>query len=390
MNDFIAFGRPNFGPLEIEQVTRVMESGWVGMGAETITFEDELAHSLQSGGFVTVNSCTSALFLSLLVSGVGVGDEVICPSFTWCSTANAALYLGATAVFADIDPHTLSVTTETILARVTSRTKAVVVVHFGGYAVDVAGLRAALPAHIRIVEDAAHALGSTYADGRPVGSSGHLTCFSFYANKNLSTGEGGGIAVRDPVVRDRLKELRLHALPIDAWKRYSSARSILVSPPLTELGYKMNFTDLQAAIGRVQLRRQAGFAQQRQSIARRFHATLSKEFPEIAYQQDVFEPSHARHLFVLLLPEHCTPDMRTELILRMRADNVGATIHYAPLHSMPLYRFPNRLPVTEGIARHIMSLPISARMTMDEADLVVRSFEKNYRDVVAKEPNLAS
>jgi dTDP-4-amino-4,6-dideoxygalactose transaminase len=184
--DYLAFGRPDFGEEEIAAVTRVLRSGWVGMGPEVIAFEQELSSFVDAPHVVTVNSCTSALHLALLVNGVGPGDEVIVPSLTWCSTANAALYLGARPIFCDIDQATLCSTTELILAQLGPRTKAVVVVHFGGIAVDVQELRRGLPAHVSIIEDAAHALGACYQNGRRVGSSGNLVCFSFYANKNLS------------------------------------------------------------------------------------------------------------------------------------------------------------------------------------------------------------
>src|SRR3989454_9151534 len=227
--EYLPFGRPNFSDQEIAAVTRVLRAGWVGMGPETIAFERELADYVGAPHVVAVNSCTSALFLSLLVNGVGPGDEVICPSLTWCSTANAALYLGARPVFCDVDADTLCVTREHVLTKVTSKTKAVMVVHFGGFAVDVGALRAALPPSVAIVEDAAHALGAKFKDGRPVGSSGNLTCFSFYANKNLSTGEGGAIALSDAKKAERLRSLRQHGMPVDAWRRFSHPKSIIMS-----------------------------------------------------------------------------------------------------------------------------------------------------------------
>ena len=166
---YLPFGRPDFSADEIEAVARVMQSGWVGMGPETIAFENELAAFMEAPEVVSVNSCTSALFLSLLASGVGPGDEVITPSLTWCATANAALYLGATPVFCDIDEAALCVTPQSVLAVLTPRTKAVVPVHYGGLAVDVAALRRALPDHVAIVEDAAHALGALYPTRVPSG-----------------------------------------------------------------------------------------------------------------------------------------------------------------------------------------------------------------------------
>ena len=372
--EYLPFGRPNFGDEEIAAVTRVLRSGWVGMGPETLAFERELADRLGVPHAVTVNSCTSALYLSLLVAGVGPADEVICPSLTWCSTANAALYVGATPVFCDVDQDTLCLTPELVLDQLTPRTKAVVVVHFGGLAVDVAKLKGYLPTGVAVIEDAAHALGSRFADGRAVGASGNLTCFSFYANKNVSTAEGGAVSVSDDTLARRLQSLRQHALPIDAWRRYSHPQALLLSNQLTELGYKMNFTDLQASIGRVQLRRLAQFEVTRLAIARRYVEGLRGLVPALGFQTDCTSSAHARHLFVVRLPVHEMKMSRDDLILALRAKNIGVSIHYAPLHSMPLYRSdskPASLPVSEGLAQSIMTLPISASMTVDDADYVV-------------------
>jgi len=342
------------------------------MGPETIAFEMELAEYLGVPHAVTVNSCTSALFLALVAHGVGPGDEVICPSLTWCATANAALYLGATPVFCDVDAETLCVTPETVAARVTSRTKAVMVVHFGGLAADVAGIAAALPAGVAIVEDAAHALGARFPDGRTVGSSGNLTCFSFYANKNLSTGEGGAIALYDDAVASRLRSLRQSGLSSDAWKRYSHPTNALV-PALTELGYKLNFTDLNAVIGRVQLRRQGDFGKVRQAVARHYLERLSAPGLGVGFQCGLAGDHHARHLLVALLPGHGPGTRRNELVLELRRRNIGASIHYAPLHTMPLYGGAARngaLPVTERITRSNVTLPISGSITRTDADYV--------------------
>ena len=369
---YLPFGRPNFSEAEIEAVKRVLRSGWIGMGAETLAFEQELARFVGAPHVVTVNSCTSALHLALLVSGVGPGDEVIVPSLTWCSTANAALYLGARPVFCDVDAKTLCLTPKTVKAKLTAKTKAVVVVHFGGYAADVAAISRVLPQRVHIIEDAAHALGGAYPGGRPVGSSGHLVCFSFYPNKNLATAEGGAIALSTAAVADRLRSLRQHGLPIDAWKRFTHSKSLLRSNQLTELGYKMNFTDLQACIARVQLRRQPEFARRRRDIARLYVRRLSRLRPALRFQDEVCAVRHARHLFVVQLPEHRGVPSRDELLLALRARNIGATIHYAPLHQMPLYNgSPRRaLPVTEQVYRRILTLPISASMTLADAGYV--------------------
>jgi dTDP-4-amino-4,6-dideoxygalactose transaminase len=366
-DNFIPFGRPAMGEAEITELARVVRSGWIGMGPETQAFERDLAPVLGAEHVVAVSSCTGALFLALTVHGIGPGDEVICPSLTWCSSANVALYRGARPVFCDIDPDTLSMTTDTVLAKVTPRTRAVVVVHYGGRAVDVEALRARLPARIAIIEDAAHALGATRPDGRPVGSGPNLVCFSFYANKNLSTGEGGAIAVTDPAVADHLLSLRLHALPTDAWQRHISRAMVRQSFNLTELGYKLNYTDLQAAIGRVQLRRQPEFAAIRHRIAEHYVDALSRSRPDIRFQADILERGHARHLFVILLPPGTTRLQRDRIVTDLRNEGIGASIHYAPLHLMPLYEPATPLPVVEDVGERILTLPISASMTMADA-----------------------
>jgi perosamine synthetase len=373
---YLPFGQPNFGKEEIAAVTRVLRSGWVGMGPEVIAFEEELAAFVGSPHVVSVSSCTAALHLAMLVNGIGPGDEVIVPSLTWCSTANAALYAGARPVFCDVDPETFCITPALVRAAITRRTKAVIVVHFGGLAADVAALRAALPSRIVLIEDAAHALGATYLDHRPVGSSGHATCFSFYANKNLSTAEGGAVALADGARADRLRSLRQHALPLDAWKRFTHPKSILLSNQLTELGYKMNYTDLQAALGRVQLRRQGEFATRRLAIAQVYAEGLRDLRPMPHLQAECTNVRHARHLFTIQLPFGRLKLAREEFILALRARNIGATTHYAPLHTMPLYRGRSaapRLRHTEQIAKSIVTLPISASMTIDDARDVIRN-----------------
>jgi perosamine synthetase len=374
LKHYLPFGKPNFSDEEIAAVTRVLRSGWIGMGPETLAFEKELAEYLGAPHVVTVNSCTSALFLSLLVLGVGPGDEVICPSLTWCSTANVASYLGAVPVFADVDPETLCLSPETIQEKLTPNTKAVIVVHYGGLAAEVERLRQVLPPGVALVEDAAHALGARFADGRPVGSSGHLTCFSFYANKNLSTAEGGAVALFDEALADQLRSLRQHGMPADAWARFSSPQKIL-SCEFTYLGYKMNYTDLQACIGRVQLRRQTEFGAHRLQIAQRYYNGLREHNLSVTFQAHILHPYHARHLLVIQLPLEQMPFSRDECVLRLRAQNIGASIHYPPLHRMQLYApfTSGSLPITERVCERILTLPISGSMEQDDASQVIEA-----------------
>lgn len=365
---YLPFGQPNFSEEEIAAATAVLRSGWIGMGAETIRFEEELAAFLGVRHVVTVNSCTSALFLSLLVHGIGPSDEVIVPSLTWCSTANTALYLGATPVFCDVDRSTFCMTPELIAEKLTSKTRAVVLVHFGGFAVDIEAVEKVLPKGVVLIEDAAHAMGSSFADGRPVGSSGNLTCFSFYANKNLSTGEGGAVALEDDAMAHRLRSLRQHGLDADAWKRFTDPKAAL-TPIFEELGYKMNYTDLHASIGRVQLRRQPEFQAVRLAVAREYVKRLGGCELGVEFQYGVLHDGHARHLVMVILPAERLRLSRGDVVLALRERKLGASIHYRPLHTIPLYanRFPASLPNTDWIAERVFTLPVSANMTVADA-----------------------
>jgi dTDP-4-amino-4,6-dideoxygalactose transaminase len=311
------------------------------------------------------------MLLSLAALGVGSGDEVICPSLTWCSTANVALHRGARVVFCDIDPESLCAGADQILPLLTQRTRAVMPVHFGGRAVDIPALRAALPDSVAIVEDAAHAFGARMPDGRMVGASGQPTCFSFYANKVISTADGGAIALPDGPLAEQLRSLRMHGLAKDAWQRRSSPRDALAASPLEVLGFKANYTDLQAAIGRVQLARQGEFAATRARIAEVYCQGLVGF--DLALQDGVGSADHARHLFLVLLPESLA-DRRAGILTGLRERGIGATVHYPPLHQMPLYNRDRPAPplvVTEQIGRRVMTLPIGASMTADDAHRVV-------------------
>ena len=314
------------------------------MGAETLAFESELKAYTAARNVVSVNSCTSALYLALLVSGVRKGDEVICPSLTWCSTANAALYLGARPVFCDVDAGTLCISPETVRAKLTPRTRAVIVVHFGGLAVDVRALRRALPKRVAIIEDAAHALGSTYPDGSPWVPRETSCASASIPTRTWPRPRVGRSRWPMRSIADRLRSLRQHGLPVSAWKRFTNPRSLLQSAKLVELGYKMNFTDLQACIARVQLSRQPELDARRRAIARLYSRRLSGLRTPLTFQDEACSPGHARHLFVIQLPVGSSRSARDKLVLALRKRKIGATIHYFPLHRMPLYGRRGRAP----------------------------------------------
>lgn len=363
----IPFGRPSFSDAEIAATAGVLRSGWIGAGHEVAAFELELATYVRAPCVRLLNSCTAALTLSLILADVGPGDEVICPALNWFADANAIVQRGAAAVFCDIDPGTLNVTAASVEERLSSRTKAVIVVHFGGLACPVADIAEVLPGGVTLIEDAAHAFGATFPDGTPVGGSGHFTCFSFYANKNLSTGDGGALAIFDPEAGDRVGWLRQQGVRSDAWGRQFKVGGT-GTPELVEPGYKMAMTDLAAAIGRVQLRRQGEFARTRSMVASRYVEMLGDPSLGLRFQHDILERHHARHLFAVQLAPEWTAERRAGLVRRLRAQGLGASVHYSPLHLEPSYGDHDGLSVTEAVSDRLVMLPISASMSEADAE----------------------
>lgn len=376
-------GKPAFSEEEIEAVSNVLRSGWVGSGKEVLLFEDEMATYTGAGNVVCVDSCTSALFLSLKVLDIKKDDEVIVPSLTWCSTANAALYCGATPVFCDVDEKTLCLSNQTVLEKITKKTKAVIVVHYGGYAVNVKALREVLPNHIAIVEDAAHAFGAQYPDGSKVGSSGNLTCFSFYANKNLSTAEGGAVCTGNNKLAEELRSLRQHGMISNAWAKKNNFNQIEPRQPY-RLGYKMNYIDLHACIGRVQLKKFAAMQNTRAQIIEHYFSQFKNSIAEIQFQEHLNSTHHAKHLAVVILPKENSAQKRDALLLALRNEKIGASVHYMPLHLIDFYKNPdgsNYLPVTENLYNRIITLPLGAGMNLDDADRIINVFYKAYKQI---------
>lgn len=246
----------------------------------------------------------------------------------------------------------------------------------GGLTADIHKIQSEIPESCKIIEDAAHAIGSSYNTGELVGSSENLTCFSFYANKNLSTADGGAIAVSDSKIAERLRSLRLHGLSSDAWNRFTNPNKFVTE--MMELGYKMNYTDLQAAIGRVQLVRQSEFQKRRLEIASYYSYRLQQLNKNIRIQKNILDSSHSRHLYLVELPLETLTKSRDEIIIDMRKENIGTSIHYKPVHQMQYYTqfIKQLLPITEYIADRIITLPIGAHMTMNDAKNVIDVFEQ--------------
>ncbi|PHQ80538.1 MAG: hypothetical protein COB69_05810 [Phycisphaera sp.] len=374
----LVFGAPVIGEDEINEVVDSLRSGWIGTGPKVARFEDNFKQF--KGGeahCIAVNSCTSALHLSILCLDLEPGDEVITSAMTFCATVNAILHAGATPVLADIDPVTLNIDPASIEAHITDRTRAIIPVHFAGYPCDMDAIGAiASKNNLRIVEDCAHAVESEY-QGAAAGTIGDFGCFSFYATKNITTAEGGMVICKNEDDAKRVKRLSLHGLSQDAWKRYSDAgyKHYFVN----ELGFKCNMTDLQASLGIHQLARINTSWRSRKVVWDRYQSELS-DLPITLPAQPAATVRHAMHLFPILIDEERTGVGRDEFLSLLQAENVGSGVHYLSIAEHPFYQSlgwnPNDWPNALRIGRQTVSLPISAGMTQGDVTDVVRAVHR--------------
>ncbi len=376
----LRFGAPFFGDEEIAEVVDTLKSGWISTGPKTKRFEEEFAAYVGSPYAVALNSCTAGLHLSLVVLGIQPGDEVIVPSMTFGATANVVEHVGARPVLVDIDPTTFCIDSRAAERAITPRTKAIIPVHYGGMPAamdEIMGIAGQY--HLAVVEDAAHAVGARYK-GRMIGTISALTNFSFYANKNLSTAEGGMVTTPNPEYEAKLRVYHLHGLSRDAWKRYHTkefSMSEVVVP-----GYKYNMTDLQASLGLHQLRKQERFIARREELA----GFYDRAFRELDAVRTVGRPldgqtRHVLHLYVLLLDLDQLAVSRNRILSALLAENIGVSMHFWPLHMHPYYREkygyrPNDLPVARRVGESILSLPLTPQMTEQDAEDVVKAVYK--------------
>ena len=370
----VPFAPPALGSDEITEVIATLESRWLTTGPRVASFERAFAHYVNAPHAVAVNSCTAALHLSLLAAGIGDGDEVITTPLTFCATANTIVHTRATPVFADVDARTGNLDPAAAAAALTSRTRAVIPVHYAGRPVDVVAFGALAKRHaLTLIEDAAHCVEGVAAT-RKVGSIADFTCFSFYATKNLTTGEGGMVTTRDHAAAAFMRTASLHGLSRDAWKRYApggSAHYDVVMP-----GFKYNMMDLQAAIGLHQLARIESMYARRSAIWARYDAGLSG-LPLRLPARVPAGDRHARHLYTILVDESAGRS-RDLLQERLAARGVATSIHFRALHLHPYYqeRFGFRrgmFPVAEALSDSTLSLPLSAAMTDDAVDRVIEA-----------------
>ena len=380
---FLPFARPDIGDAEIEAVARAMRSGWVTTGPETRAFEQEFAAYLGGGvQAVAVNSATAGLHLALEAIGVGPGDEVIAPTLTFTATVEVARYLGADVVLVDVDPVTLTIDPARIEAAITARTKAILPVHYGGLSCDMTALADIARRHgVQVVEDAAHALPATHRGTRIGQLPSAATVFSFYANKTMTTGEGGMVVTRDEQLAARMRVMRLHGINRDAFDRFQSRTPAwyyeIVAP-----GFKYNMTDMAGALGRVQLARLPAFLERRQQLAARYLSEL-KDLPLVLPADAPAGDTHAWHLFVLRLSDAATVT-RDEVIERLSQAGIGTSVHYLPLHRQPYWRdryglTPEQFPLADKAYQRMFSIPLFTAMSDDEQARVIAALKAVVR-----------
>ena len=376
MLKFIPFALPDIGSDEINEVIDALKSGWITTGPKVKQFESDFQDFIGGGvEAIAVNSATAGLHLAIEALGVTEGDEVIIPSLTFTATAEVARYLGANVRIVDINPVTLNIDIGAIRAAITRKTKVIMPVHYAGLSCNMDEiLSLAKEFDLKVVEDAAHALPTTYK-GDMIGSlESDITVFSFYANKTMTTGEGGMAVTRNIDLAKRMKLMRLHGIDRDAFDRFQSKNPAwyyeVVAP-----GFKYNMTDISAAIGIQQLKKLPVFLERRQYLSKRYFDAL-EDLPIILPTNAMHGGSHAWHLFVIRLQENAKLN-RDELIQILSDQGIGSSVHYVPLHRQPYWRDKYQLtidmfPITDKAYQAMLSIPLYTAMSDEQQDRVIQ------------------
>ncbi|MDO8503239.1 MAG: DegT/DnrJ/EryC1/StrS aminotransferase family protein [bacterium] len=343
MKKNIPFAKPYLDEQELNAIQRVLKSGWLTMGQETVLFEREFACYVDAKCAIAVNSCTSALFLALKAVGVGKGDEVVVPSFTFASTANVVVHCGATPVFVDINPNGFTIDPISVSHVINKKTKAIIPVHYGGNL-------AHTEFPVTVIEDSAHRITKGY-------KSRNIVCYSFYATKNLTTGEGGMITTEDKKLADWFGQARLHGLSRDAWKRYNPKGKWHYDVEFS--GYKMNTIDILSAMGRVQLSKLDEMEKMRKKVVEIYNRLLGLR-------------NHSMHLYPILVAE------RNQFMEYMKGNGISCSFHFLPLHKSPAFASSRQptLPVTEYVSARVVTLPLFASLSVTDIEYIAQKVKE--------------
>ncbi len=376
MDWLIPLGDVDFGTEEETAVLDVLRSRWLTMGGVTQSFEKEFAEMVGSRHAIAVNNATAALHLACLACGIGPGDEVIVPSLSFVATANAVLYTGATPVFADVvSEQDLTISIQSIENCLTEKTRAIIVMHYGGYACDMPSIMAFAKQHgLAVIEDAAHAAGAAL-EGRGLGSWGQVGCYSFFSNKNMTTGEGGMLVTDDDEIADKLRNLRSHGMTAMTWERH---KGHAWSYDVTALGYNYRIDEIHSAIGRVQLAKLAHNNARRAQAVAQYHDLLQELVPSVSVPFQAHRGLSSYHILPILLPKGRD---RLAFMESMKASRIQTSIHYPPIHKFSAYaevvqstRAP--LPVTEEVVAREVTLPLYPGLSENDVLTVVQAVQK--------------
>lgn len=367
----IPFTKPHIPESTLSEIGKVLKSGWITTGQKAKEFEQEFAKFINTKNGIAVANGTAALHLAYKAVGIGPGDEVLVPSFTFCSTINMIIHLGATPVFCDIDEKSLCIDPKDVERKITQQTKAIVVVHFAGMPADLTEIqRVANKRKIAVIEDAAHAF-MTKHNNHYIGSGRNLACFSFYATKNLTTAEGGMVTTNNKHLSEYIRMLSMHGISKHAWNRYSKKGTWKYDVLFP--GYKYNMTDIQAVIGIEQLKVAQKSREKRLSLINRYFEKLAINPALILPTREIKTGNkHAWHLFTIRLKDTSKIN-RNELFEKLKEFGIGTSVHFIPNHMQSYYKKTYgrvNLPITEQVYKSILSLPLYEDMSFEDVDYV--------------------
>ena len=375
---FLPFHQPSIEDEEIQEVVDTLKSGWITTGPKTKLFEKKFQEYIGCKHAIAVSSCTAGLHLALVAAGVGQGDEVITTPYTFATTGEVIIQIGAKPVFVDIEEDGFNIDVTKIPEAITPETKAIIPVHFAGEPCDMDEImKIAQENNLFVIEDAAHAVGAEYK-GKKIGNIGDVTVFSFYATKNLTTGEGGMVTTNNDELAEKIRLLSLHGISKDAWKRYTAEGSWYYE--ILYAGYKYNMTDIQASLGIHQLNKLEKFLSIRQKYAQRYSSAFA-DVSEIKTPPVNHHVRHAWHLYVIRLNSASLSIDRKQFIEALKAENIGSSVHFIPLHLHPYYKkkygykqgdYPN----SEQVYSRVISLPLFPKMADADLEDVIKAVKK--------------